>query len=1281
FSSKTAADRVKGMLSWLGRIGEIFGVSSLAVSNFTKSLQTLKSNDTILTEIGKTSEMAKPQLKELGEEAFKTASRYGQTSSGYLLGVQAMAKAGYGGNAKNMAELGTKAQSSGGLTAELSNGYIIATDKAFKMSGSVEILSEALDGANNITRNNALAMSDLAEAMGIVGAQAASSGLGVNETTAALSTMIAVTRESGGKMANAFKGILMNLQQVTGEVDGEEIGAESFAKYEKACEGLGVSLSVVKNGMVSLKEPMQVIKELSDAYTSLDQSDPRRKNLLDAAGNQYSADALNAILENYDMYEKMLRQYETGLGTMDAEAAKTASSWQGRLNALQNSWDSFVASLTDKEAVMNGVSFFDRLIQGSEKLVDTFGAVPVTLAAVNSAMAALHKDYGITQLRNAETGELDIQGNLFGIDFTAIKAQKKHFAEAEEAITGWNRNLKAGNANIESFNFELVENNAQLKDYLSTCSREAPASLAGYQSYLNAAGISTDALRLKTILLNAAVSMGVGIAIQAAVQGIAGLIHSQEKLRQETAEAADAYKESSASVEAYVSRYQELQQALSDAEGNETETYNIKKQLLDLQTELNDQFGDEYGKINLVTEAYEDQTKAIRAYNKEAAGKFLNENQEGIEDAEKAMTKKRQYNLGGFYHLGSNEAWEEAKGVAEQYSGKGIEIVNDYGDSFSFRLTADATSAESIINEFMTDLRNRAEELGNEHLFDGVLDVSSDSLNDAKSTISEYGDIYRQSLLADIARDDTKSGKFNELVGAVEEYNEAVLKSEDPYNDESVAQAREKLKALQGELSGEEWEEYRSVIQEVLGEADTKLLDFYHLLKNGLGGENPFKGFFERMGIEAPESLGEQAEKLKGLTRTGLEAMADDGDNGDVFDEFRKSAESYGLSVGELIGMLIRLGIVEDDLDNSSPELPKTLSEQFDQAKDSIDRYQSSIHTLSDAMADAGSLSSSDIAGLMQSHPDFDWDKYGVTGAAGVGELEDALQALVKDQMKEIDASLEAAGASDEMREAFASMAKEAVAGADRMGAVTAKLSGISSAYKTVQAALQEYAETGYMSADHVTSLLGLDDAYLAALVNEQGQVTLNADSYRLLAEARLAEAESAAISQAMADLSLISSNGEVSAKQYLIDHNYALADSNLALAGTYEQVAEAARQAVSAQGAGQYTIQAVNGVTDALNARMAIVKAGRESLAKSLSASLGGGGKSSGGGSSSASKPSSKEIDWFETRIKELEEAIELAQTHLDNLTGSKAKNHLADTLESMYSVKQSDLRQGIAM
>ena len=88
-----------------------------------------------------------------------------------------------------------------------------------------------------------------------------------------------------------------------------------------------------------------------------------------------------------------------------------------------------------------------------------------------------------------------------------------------------------------------------------------------------------------------------------------------EELRQATEEATNAYKESASSIDDYTSRYQELRQALIEAKGNEEETYNIKKQLLDLQTELNDKFGEEYGKINLVTDAYKDQTEAIKALN------------------------------------------------------------------------------------------------------------------------------------------------------------------------------------------------------------------------------------------------------------------------------------------------------------------------------------------------------------------------------------------------------------------------------------------------------------------------------------------------------------------------------------------------------------------------------------------------------------------------------------------------------------------------------------------
>ena len=223
FNTKSTTDKIKNMLGHISKISSAFGVASMAVNNFVKSLKTLKSNDTILTEISKTSDLTKQQLKEIGDESFKIASKYGKLSSNYLLGVQEMARAGYG-NSDTMAELSTKVQGAGDMTAELANKYIVATDKAFQMNGSIEKLTTTLDGANNITNHNALSMSDLAEAMSIVGSQAASSGMEVDETTAALATMIAVTQQSGSQMGNAFKGILMNLWQVTGEVEDEGYG-------------------------------------------------------------------------------------------------------------------------------------------------------------------------------------------------------------------------------------------------------------------------------------------------------------------------------------------------------------------------------------------------------------------------------------------------------------------------------------------------------------------------------------------------------------------------------------------------------------------------------------------------------------------------------------------------------------------------------------------------------------------------------------------------------------------------------------------------------------------------------------------------------------------------------------------------------------------------------------------------------------------------------------------------------------------------------------------------
>lgn len=346
------------------------------ISSTKDAVTELKDINTYLTEISKSNDkLSENELAQIGSDSFNTASKYGKKATDYLSGVQEASRAGYE-NAEAIAEISTAAQGAGDMTADLANSYIIATDKAYDMNGSIKELTRTLDGANNITNHNAVNMSELAEGMKVVGSQAASSQMSVEETTAAIGTLVAVTQQGGSEMGNAFKGILMNLRQVTGEVDdgGDAIDEESLTKYEKACENLGVSLTTVKDGVVSLKEPMQILKELSEEYTKLDESDAKRANLLTAVGGKYRANALNAILENYSTYEKMLQDYADGEGSMAEEAEKTANSWEGSLNRLQNTFNSTVGNIVNSDAVIKGINTLNSLLSMIDKLTASLGS-------------------------------------------------------------------------------------------------------------------------------------------------------------------------------------------------------------------------------------------------------------------------------------------------------------------------------------------------------------------------------------------------------------------------------------------------------------------------------------------------------------------------------------------------------------------------------------------------------------------------------------------------------------------------------------------------------------------------------------------------------------------------------------------------------------------------------------------------------------------------------------------------------------------------------------------
>jgi hypothetical protein len=86
----------------------------------------------------------------------------------------------------------------------------------------------------------------------------------------------------------------MNLQQVKATAteigdEGEDITSSSLSKYEKAVAALGVSMKQIKNGVISLRNPMEILRDLAAAVSKESKDSIKVANLLSSVGGKYRA--------------------------------------------------------------------------------------------------------------------------------------------------------------------------------------------------------------------------------------------------------------------------------------------------------------------------------------------------------------------------------------------------------------------------------------------------------------------------------------------------------------------------------------------------------------------------------------------------------------------------------------------------------------------------------------------------------------------------------------------------------------------------------------------------------------------------------------------------------------------------------------------------------------------------------------------------------------------------------------------------------------------------------
>lgn len=827
---------------------------------------------------------------------------------------------------------------------------------------------DAISVIDKLTAVDAISASEsggLAESMSKTASAADMAGVSMDKLVGWIATVKETTRAADSEVGNAIKTMLSRMNQVrAGKFIDEETG-ESLNDFEKVLGKIGISLRDANGQFISSEK---VLDELGQKFNTLDSVTQRA--VATTLGGSYQYTKIISLLSNYD---KALKYTETAENSAGSAMKKFETSYLDSLEAKQNALQAtFESAVMDSD--MNEV--YGNILDATTALVKFVDETN----ALKGALTGLATFAGIKAFMSIKAGatEAYVELNKFTNAVKIAGSTNISTAEFDKLLLLSDGLSKKQMKLVLSTNSLTVAQKKQLLIASGLSEEESIATLQAWKMSAANNGLTASTtsasnafkglwLTLKAnplILVMSAVTIGVS-AWQKYKQSI-------EEVNQATSDAASTYKSQSSSIEEYISKYQDLRKQLIEAKGNEEATQSVKEQLLDLQKQLNNEFGTEYGKLNLVTNAYKDQTEAIKAYNKEAANDYLNKNRKGIKIATDKMTEDNKYSLGTMNGLVNADELDILEKIKEIASDNGINFT-----SSGFEFVGNAEEANSAINAFMNSLKELRDQSGETSdtmsgIFDGLLDNSGEALEKVDDIISKYQEQYQQAQLAEIASNDSLSSSYNKAIDAVQKYNDAVANSENPYNDDNVKSAYDELEKIKATISDDsDWDNYRKIIDDTFSEADTGAYEFKQSLdKNEDGIKNC-------------------AEALKGLSETDLQAMLDSGDN-ESFNKLTASADAFGLSIEDVISLLKEMGIV---VANSTEDVDASMSFNFDTDSffEKIDAIQSGCDKLLSAQEEFntyGAITSATLKELM----DNDLLQYMTVTADGISINTSALE-------------------------------------------------------------------------------------------------------------------------------------------------------------------------------------------------------------------------------------------------------------------------------------------------
>ena len=934
-----------------------------------KAAESIKEIDDQIVNLQMATGRSYEDIRQLSQEYLTLGKNLGATGTEMLSGADLWLRSG-----RSMSETtkllkdSTVLSKVASMDAEKSSEVLTATLNGYQMS------ADAAEHINDVLSSIDLASASSAEGIGEALTKTASvannAGLSLEKTAAIIATIKDVTQDSDTAIGNSVKSILSRMNQIkAGKFVDEETG-EALNDTEKVLNKLGISM---RDANGQFMDAETIIDNVAQKWASFDKN--AQKAIATAMGGAYQYNRLITMFDNYDKVMNLTNIANNSGGVAETKFEEAyLNSLEAKTKSLQASFESLSTNLISRDAI-NGVleatqalvEFLDKtnLLKGALAGIVAGGALKgftmLTASITQAAMQMTNFSRAIDLVKAGDLLGQDGLQQLCVLTDGLSKSQLKAVLSSEALSTAQRMQI------LQATGMSEAQAAATLSTMgLATAEGTATASTTTLSGALK--GLWA------TLMANPIVA--IGLAIGAGVAAWSSYNQAVEDSIQKAKDVTNAWDESNASLNEQISKYKELKSQLDSGTLTPDEEYSTRQQILDIQSQITSQYGEQAEGVSLVNGNLEQQLAILQNIAAENAKTTLNKSREEYDNVMDQMTKNREYDLGavGGKYTNDGGVGQDILAIAREYEDAGLQLKKVIDETtgqdtgaYTITFEGDASQADKTITDFMNRVSDLEEKyVGDEfatNVINRSVDAASGALSKNQEILDDYQESYNKFLQMDMLSEGYGEGSvadtYNKYAESVQKYNEALASGD----SDSIKEARADFNELSGEvdtlLAKGDNDRFTSLFDEVgdsLDEASIKLYDFNEVLSGKVGNSNTFKDTADDI-----KTASDGLKELKLDAQEVRDALITDGAQtgedqilalADVWGLTEESIKNQDEAFTEFLSVLSEAGIITGEVASAT-----------DTAAASYDAFSSTVQTATENLGTLQSIMSESVSG------------------------------------------------------------------------------------------------------------------------------------------------------------------------------------------------------------------------------------------------------------------------------------------------------------------------------